>query len=140
MNKDTSELLKALESHASFKAFYNENSESLVKKELSEYLGELLLKKGIKKSEAIKRSELNEIYGYQIFAGSRVPERKKLICLCVGMGLSLSETQTLLKSAGYAPLYPKNEYDCVIIFGICNNFSVSEINNLLFDYDLEVLV
>ena len=76
---------------------------------------------------------------YQIFSGTRHPERKKLLCLAVGMSLNLEETQTLLKCAGYAPLYVKMPFDSVVIYGVCKQLSVIEINEILFDNHLETL-
>lgn len=139
MKKDTSKLLDELKTCSDFKRFYNENEEYISKKSLSDYLCELLDAHGLKKSEVIKRSELSEVYGYQIFSGVRIPERKKLLCLAVAMELSLDEIQNLLKSSGYAQLYTKNTFDCVVIFGICKKLSVSDINCLLFDYGEETL-
>ena len=140
MKKDTSELITELQNYKSFKAFYNENSNQLTNnKTLSEYLNILLEEKGLKKAEVIRKSELNDIYGFQIFSGVRVPERKKLLCLAIGMGLDLSEVQTLLKCSGYAQLYIKTPFDCVIIYGICNKYTVAQINSLLYEYDFETL-
>jgi len=139
MQKDTSALLAELQNYKSFKAFYNENSNQLTEKSLSEYLNQLLMEKGIKKAEAVKRSELNDIYAFQIFSGVRVPERKKLLCIAIGMGLDLKEVQTLLKCSGYAQLYVKTPFDCVIIYGICNKYTVAKINSLLYEYDFETL-
>lgn len=68
-----------------------------------------------------------------------MPERKKLLALAVGMRLNLEELQTLLKCSGYAPLYAKNPFDCVVIFGVCKGLTVAEINELLFDYGMETL-
>ena len=42
---------------------------------------QLLEEKSLKKSTVIKNSELNEIYGYQIFSGKRIPSRDKLISI-----------------------------------------------------------
>ncbi len=139
MVKDTSEMLLELEGCSDFKEFLNENSETIIKKELSHCLIELLDKHNIKKSEAVKNSEINEIYAYQIFAGSRIPERNKLLCICIGMGLELSEVQTLLKSTGYAPLYIKNPFDCTIVFGIHKKLKLLEINSLLYENGLDTL-
>jgi len=139
MKKNTSELLSELEGCSDFRTFYNENSDNLLRRGLSEYLSALLEEKGLKKADVIRRSELSEIYGYQIFSGVRVPERRKLLSLAVGMGLNLEEVQTLLKCSGYAQLYVKNEFDCIIIFGICKKLSVVEINELLFDHELDTL-
>ena len=102
-------------------------------------LNDLIKEKGLKKSEVIRKSELSEVYSYQIFSGLRVPERKKLLCLAVGMGLNLDEVQTLLKCAGYSPLYVKISFDSIVIYGICKQLSIVEINELLFEYDLETL-
>ena len=95
--------------------------------------------KGPKKSQIFRKSEVSEIYGYQIFSGLRVPERKKLLCLAIGMGLNLDETQTLLKCAGYSTLYVKIPFDSVVLFGICKGLSVVDINELLYEYGLETL-
>lgn len=137
--KDTAQLLEELRGCADFRRFYQENVENLPERRLSECLDELLKKHAIKKANAIRRSELSEVYAYQIFSGLRVPERKKLLSLAVGMGLSLDEIQTLLKQTGYAPLYVKNPFDCVMIYGICEGMPVAEINGLLYDYGMETL-
>ena len=139
MKKDTAEMLKELENCSDFKSFYDDNSDFLLKRSLSDYLQELLEKYGIKKADAIKRSELSEIYAYQIFSGVRVPERKKLLSLAVGMGISFSDVQTLLMCSGYAVLYAKNEFDCIIIYGIYKGLSVMDINEILFDHGFDTL-
>lgn len=138
--KDTTQLLVELQNCADFRRFYQENAEYLPKCSLSECLNELLKKHGTKKADAIRRSELAEVYAYQIFSGLRVPERKKLLSLAIGMQLRLDEVQRLLKSTGYAPLYAKNAFDCAVIFGICKGMTVAEINELLYDYDMETMM
>lgn len=139
MEKDTSEIVKELGLCEDFQTFYSENKEYMVTSDLSELLAELLQSKGLHKSQVIRNAELSEIYGYQIFSGVRVPERKKLICLAVSMGLNIDEVQQLLKSAGYPQLYVKKPFDSVVLFGFCKGLSVVEINELLYKYDLETL-
>jgi len=99
----------------------------------------LLEKYKVKKADVIRKSELSEVYAYQIFSGVRVPERKKLLCLTIAMGINLDEVQTVLKCCGYAQLYVKNPFDCIVIYGICKNMSVQQINYLLYDYKMETL-
>ena len=137
--KDTSKIVEELGLCADFKSFYDENRDYMIKSSLSELLNELAAKSPLKKSQIIKNSELSEVYAYQIFSGLRVPERKKLLSLCVGMSLNLDEVQSLLKCAGYSPLYVKIPFDSIIIYGICKKLSVIEINRILFEYDLETL-
>lgn len=139
MQKDTSKIVEELGLCADFNTFYSENKNYMVSSTLSEMLDRIMQEKKLKKSQVIKNAELSEVYAYQIFSGLRVPERKKLLCLAVGMSLNLEETQTLLKCAGYSPLYVKLPFDSIILYGLCKNLSVVQINELLFEYGLETL-
>ena len=139
MQKDTSEIVKELGLCPDFQTFYNEYKEYMVSANLAQLLNELLENKGLKKSQVIRNAELSEIYGYQIFSGVRVPERKKLLCLAIGMELNIEQTQNLLKCAGYAPLYVKLPADSVVLYGLCNKMSVSRVNDLLYKNNLETL-
>lgn len=139
MNKSTTKIVEELGLCADFNTFYSENKDYMVTSSLAEMLDNLLKTKNLKKSQVIKNAELSEVYAYQIFSGLRVPERKKLLCLAIGMSLNLEEVQTLLKCAGYSSLYVKLPFDSIILYGICKKLSVMEINELLFEYDLETL-
>lgn len=139
MVKDTAKIIEELGLCDDFKTFYDEHKEYMVSDNLSEMLHNLQREKGLRKTDIIKRSELSEVYAYQIFSGQRHPDRKKLLCLAVGMSLNLEETQSLLKCAGYAPLYVKLPFDSVVTYGICKRLSVIQINEILFDNDLETL-
>ena len=122
-----------------FQTFYDENKDYMVTKSLSEQLKELLKASGKKKADVIRRSELSDVYGYQIFAGTRLPERKKLLSLLVAMELNLDQVQMLLKTAGYAPLYVKIPFDSIVMYGICKQMDVLDINELLFRNECETL-
>ena len=139
MQKDTSEIVKELGLCPDFKTFYDENKEHMISSNLAQLLTELLQRKGLHKSHVIKSAELSEVYGYQIFSGIRIPERKKLLCLAVAMKLNIDETQQLLKCAGYSQLYVKLPFDSVMLYGFCKGLSVIEINELLYKYNLETL-
>ena len=139
MKKDTSEMLSELERCSNFRDFLNSNKDNITQTDLRDNLEALLKKYGIKKAEAVKASELNEIYAYQIFAGSRKPDRSKLLCIAVGMGLPLEETQWLLRSSGYAPLYVKIPFDCIVAFGIYKGYNLIKINGMLYEYGFGTL-
>ncbi|MBE6738895.1 MAG: helix-turn-helix transcriptional regulator [Ruminococcaceae bacterium] len=139
MTKDTSKIVEELHLNEDFNTFYNENKEYITEKPLSELLDELIKEKNLHKSDIIKNSGLSEVYSYQIFSGLRLPDRKKLLALAIGMGLNFDETQTLLKSAGYPPLYIKLPFDSVVIYGFFKNLSIPEINELLFNYGFKTL-
>ena len=139
MGKNTSEIVKELGLCPDFQTFYTENKDYMVTQRLTDLLNQLLESKGLQKAQVIKKAEISEVYGYQIFSGIRVPERKKLLCLAVGMGLNIEETQQLLKCAGYAQLYVKLPFDSIILFGICKKMTVQQLNELLFSYGMETL-
>ncbi len=139
MTKDTAKIVEELALCDDFKTFYDENRDYMVTATLVEMLRDLQEKKGLRKSDIIRRSELSEVYAYQIFSGIRHPERKKLLCLAVGLTLNLQETQSLLKCAGYAPLYVKHPFDSVVMYGLCKRLSVIDINEMLFQNALETL-
>ena len=139
MQKDTSEIVEELGLCPDFQTFYDENKNYMVSDTLAQLLADLLESKGLKKAQVIKNAELSEVYGYQIFSGIRVPERKKLLSLAVGMKLNIEQVQQLLKCAGYSPLYVKLPFDSILLYGLCKELSVVQINELLYEYGLETL-
>ena len=72
------------------------------------------------------------MYLHQVFSGRRNPSRDRLVCICVGAGASLEETQELLKHAGYAQLYPRVKRDAIISHGLIHGTELNEINDKLF--------
>lgn len=132
IKKPTDELMDALNQSSSIEEYINNEQDYMIDSTISDYLNQLLNEKSLKKSAVIKNSELNEIYGYQIFSGKRIPSRDRLISIAFGMGLSLDEAQALLKYAGFAPLYPKQKRDSLLIWGISHQFSIYQINDLLY--------
>ena len=140
MKKSTDQLLEELKNFADFKDFYTENRDIVASVTLSDCLQELIEKKRLSKSDIIANSEMSEVYVYQIISGIKTnPKREKVLCIAFGMGLTLSETQEMLKKTGYAPLYAKNPFDAIVIYGLSKRLSVVEVNNLLFDYKQDTL-
>ena len=139
MQKDTTELIKEIQLSPDFQSFYQDNKVYMVDKSLSRLLLQFLEQTGTSKAAAIKNAEMSEVYGYHIFAGSRIPERGKVLALAIGMGLNLEQVQLLLKTAGYSTLYVKHPIDSIVIYGICKKMSVAQINELLYNYGMETL-
>ena len=139
MRKSTIKIVEDLALCPDFHSFYDENKDFLIHNTLPELLDTLIKKKQLKKSQVIKDSELSDVYAYQIFSGHRLPDRKKLICLAIGMHLNTQELQTLLKHAGYPPLYAKRPFDAIVIYGFDRGMTIVEINTLLYKYNLETI-
>jgi len=140
MKKNTDNLLEELKSFDDFGEFYRENKSSIAEIALSDYLNNIIEEKHLNKSDIIAKSEMSEVYVYQIISGIKAsPKREKVICIAIGMGLSLQETQELLKKTGYAPLYAKKTFDAIIIYGLVKQLSVVQINELLFEYGQDTI-
>ncbi|MBO4894852.1 MAG: XRE family transcriptional regulator [Clostridia bacterium] len=133
LKKSTDELMNELLKANNISDYLKENSQYMVSDEISTYLTNIIAKKGLVKSEVIKKTELSEIMGYQIFSGARRPSRDSLICICNAMGMDMEETQSMLKIAGFSALYPKIVRDSVIIKGISDGLSVPQINDALYN-------
>lgn len=95
------------------------------------YLGKLKDEKHLTKAQIAKLSGQGN-YVYKIFNGQKTPSRDVIICIGIGMGLSVDEMQTLLRFSKFALLDPKDERDVIIIFGLFRGLPVEVINDLLF--------
>lgn len=140
MEKTTEELMEILKSKKSIAAYFAEEVDELEFASLPEYLELLLREKKMKKSDVIRRSNLDKNYAYQIFNGNKShPSRDKMLMLALGMRLQIIETRKLLKIAGACDLYPRNPRDSVILYCLNKGCTLMEVNELLSDYNLDIL-
>lgn len=139
MQKTTDELKNELQAAKSPQEYLSANAGELLHLSMKDYLAQLLEEKQLSRAQAISASGLNEIYGYQIFAGQKRPSREKLLCLSLGMQLTATETQRLLRLAGHSELYARVRRDSIILFGIENGLPLLRINELLFEQGEAVL-
>lgn len=129
--KDTLQLENELAAAENLEQFFEDNAENFSNFTLAEYLEYLLKEKNLSKAEVAKKSLLNPVYVYHIFAGRKNPSRLKILAIAVAMNLTVKETQRLLYFAGVEKLYIKNSWDSVILFALENNFDIERTNNLL---------
>lgn len=135
MKKSTDELLGEIKSAGSVDSYLDDNAESISSQKVSEMLEAMLKEKSLIKSEVIERSEVSQVYAYQIFSGVKeAPSRDKILALLIAMAISLDEVQSFLKLSGYPFLYAKHKRDSIIIFCIQNRKTVVETNNELYSH------
>lgn len=135
----TSSLLNRIIRGRDLKKVLEANDDSFAEQTVSAYLRELCEARGQVPEQIIKRSQIDRTYGHQIFNGTRIPSRDKLIQLAFGFGLSLEETQTLLKKAGKSMLYAKVKRDAVCIFGLSHAMDMMEVQDLMASLELPLL-
>lgn len=139
INKSTNQLMNSLRKSNTPSEYLNEEENYIIDEPLAVYLNNLLKAKGLSKSSVVKNADINEIYGYQILSGTRTPSRDKLISIAFGMNLDIEETQQLLKYANYAPLYPKNKRDSIILWCIEHKYNIRNTNEELYSQEEETL-
>lgn len=118
----------------------DENKDSFSSDNFSKLLKEYIHNKKINKSSLAKASGMSDVYLHQLLSGRRTPSRNRLLCICIGLKLNLEETQEFLFHAGMGPLYPRNRWDAIIIFGVSHGMDLFTINDLLFDANEKTLI
>ncbi len=131
MAKNTGELFTELKEDKNLNKYFRQNREEFILP-LNEYLEKLLAEKNLSKKDVVERTGLNREYVYHIFSGlKKNPSRPKLLAIAIAMELNLEETQYLLRYSGLGILYPRNQWDAIIISAIEQKLDVEQTNNLL---------
>ena len=139
MGVQTRKLMRSLREGAQIERVLNDKSREFIAQPLTKALAQLLEDNGVTRAQAIHDAMLNTIYGYQIFSGTRTPSRDKLLALAFGMHLSYEQTDTLLKTQGYARLYARRRRDAVIIHGLIHQTPLLEVNTQLYENGWDTL-
>ncbi len=135
----TSTLLRRIFKAANLHSYLDENEKSLVALTFTEHLEMLCRERNIIREHVIGRAGIERGFGHQLFRGSRKPSRDNVLRLAFGFGLDVEETQTLLRVARRAPLYPRIKRDAAIIYGLAHHNTIIEIQTSLNDLGLTVL-
>ena len=107
--------------------------------ELSDYLGELLRRRGVPVRDIIRRCNLERSYGYQLFNGTRRPTRDILMVLSLELRLSVEEARRLFEIAGRPPLYARRRRDAAVLYGLSHRLSPADVHELLLELGEEGL-
>lgn len=142
MDKETNTtmLRKILDNACNIDEFIDIYDAELEVSSFEEYITKLAKEKGCSIPEIIGNGYMNESYCYQLFKGTRKPSRDKIIQLCFGMKLNLDESNRLLRAGEKNELYCRNKRDAVIIFGLNNNLSIIDVEEVLCERGLETLL
>lgn len=138
--KQTEELLEGLKKANNLENYVLENQDEFMQVDIAEYLENSIREKQLKRSQIVKDSGLDRSYVYHILNGERKnPSRSKLLAICVAMKMDIKETQYFLRAAQVPVLYPRNQRDCIILYGLEQGASVMELNETLYTMQFELL-
>ncbi len=138
MQSITDELLNELKNATDIEEFFKTFEDKFITQTHHTYLNELATLKNLKISTIARNSGSGE-YTYKIFNGERKPSRDILISIALGMGLSLEETQLLLRISKFAILDSRDKRDSIIIYGLTHNLSVHQTDEILYDKKITTL-
>ncbi len=139
MKKSTGELFELLKASPNVESYLQREADSLRVPALHELLESFLEQKQMKKSRCIAASGIQREYGYQIFSGKRMPERDKIVALCLAMRLSPEETDILLRAGAHHNLYPRSRRDSILINALLKGKTVMDVNGLLYEQGEKIL-
>ncbi len=137
--KDTELLFNEIKEATNIYAFLKENTVSYETPSFSTYFQQLLKDNEISKSQLLYMSCLSRSFIYAILKGDRIPSRDTTINLSFSIKATLEESYNLLKYSGHQPLYAKDLRDTIIIFGIKQKMSLDEVNDILYDLNIEII-
>lgn len=138
--KKTSDLEKELNGNIKLNAYLEANADEFITYDMEKLLIPLMKEKKLSKAELARRAKMSDVYLFQILSGRRQPSRDKLLCLCIGLELSLTETQNVLKQCHQVSLYVKDRRDAIIRYGIEHKWTVDQIDDALFEAGEKMLM
>ncbi|MBQ5953667.1 MAG: helix-turn-helix transcriptional regulator [Lachnospiraceae bacterium] len=133
MPKVTGDLLAELNESTDLTKYLSDNREELVSGEIGSLMENIRQAKKIRKVELARKAGISEFYLYQILKGLRKPSRDMLLAVCLGLGCTEEQTEKLLKSGGYSPLYVRFKRDSVILYGIIHGCDALKVNDMLYE-------
>ena len=138
MEKTTNEIeneLKHVKTHAELKQFVEDNL--IGQKRFGDRFLELCKKYGVKQSDLLHTVVVSKSQLYAVINGTRHPSKELVIRLALALKTTMEETNELLKLAGHKELYVKNKGDSIIIYGLKENKTILEIEELLKEYQVD---
>jgi hypothetical protein len=128
---DTQELLRMIQSSSSLDTLLDGYYDNTRDPGLAVYLEEMLSAHSCTIPQVVRQTVLSKSYVYQIFNGSRCPDRDSLLKIAFAMELTCEETQRLLTISQRGLLYPKVRRDAAIIFCLQKKCTLMDTSELL---------
>lgn len=122
--RDTGELIRILGSAKRLTTALDLIRDDMHAPTFSERLSGLIKERNMSVAQLSEAALLSRSFTYQLCSGEREPSRDIVLRLALVLGLSLEQTQQLLRAARRGELYPRVERDAVLIFALRERMSV----------------
>ncbi len=130
-NLDTVKLMGHIKSSQNLDEALINHPDTHVDPSLPAYLMELQSRHNCTIERLIRITMLSKPFMYQIFSGTRNPNRDAILKIAFAMGISVDETQRLLTLSRRGVLYPKIRRDAAIIFCLQRKCSLTDASEML---------
>ena len=111
----TEKIEKLLKEADNIDVFFESYGDQLVFQPFYEYALQVIAQKNLRMSDVINKSCLSKSTIYKLLSGERNPNRDTIIHLAFGIGLSIEESNRMLKLASHSPLSVRNKREAIII-------------------------
>lgn len=140
MTDITSKLEQKILSEKNIDEIIDTNESDIVEMSLADYLDLLLKKYNKQKKMIILDTDIDMVYGYQIFSGiKKNPSRDLLLQIAFAFPVNIDELKHILYYGHCEELYPRNKRDAYIMFGLHNKYPLDKINDYLTANNLKPL-
>lgn len=133
---------ESIKHYNSFDEFEKDYEQDLLDENLllADFLNGLLMQYNVSANKASLGIGVSHSYVGKIINGDKMnPSRDVLLAICVFIGATVEETQTLLKYAGKAPLYVRRKRDVIIWFALMKHQTLSFVDGYLYDRNFPIL-
>lgn len=135
----TEKIEKLLKEADNIDVFFESYGDQLVFQPFYEYALQVIAQKNLRMSDVINKSCLSKSTIYKLLSGERNPNRDTIIHLAFGIGLSIEESNRMLKLASHSPLSVRNKREAIIIFCINQKKDLIDTDQLIESLGFETL-
>lgn len=130
-HRNTDRLMEILENTAQLPPILEELAEEFNAPSFCEQLSAYMDRQQLNAARLSELALMSRSFTYQICNGERQPSRDIVLRLALVLGLSVEETQRLLRLAQKGVLYPRIRRDAILIFALKDGIDLLATNELL---------
>ena len=110
--------------------------DNFLDEDIRDFFNGLFEMTGQKKSDVIRKANIDRVYGYQIMDGTRLGKRDYYLRIAIAMSLDLTNTQRMLAVTHGGSLHPLIKRDAAVIFAINHKYDNGETDKFMTGVDL----
>ena len=131
---DTRHVEQIIKDATDFTDVLGKTEGKLIKGSIEQYFDDVLARKGIQKKDLFTRAGISPNLGYQLLRGIRKSKNRDVyLKIAIEAGLTLDETQQMLRLLNVGVVYPLRERDAVVYYGMTHGYNLVRIQEMLAD-------